>query len=107
MFERSVSIWLRDWSAAWMSAVAWGSCAAPAAGSAAVPAGATGLPGAGAEFAATDGALAGAVETVTGPASAGMLLAELGAAARVPVGHAVASAPTSGGSDCATATPQL
>jgi len=77
-----------------MSAVAWGSCAAPAAGSAAVPAGATGLPDAVAEFAAADGALAGAVETVTGPPCAGMLRAEPGAVARVPVAHAVASALT-------------
>src|SRR5437588_9065320 len=70
-----------------MSAVACGSCAAPAAGSTGAPAaGATGLPGAVAEFAA-----AGAV---TGPACAGMLRPEPGAAARVPVAHAVASAPT-------------
>ncbi|HWD72902.1 MAG TPA: hypothetical protein VG779_10275 [Actinomycetota bacterium] len=52
------------------------------------------MPGAVAEFAAADGPLAGAVETVTGPACAGVLRAEPGAAARVPVAHAVASAPT-------------
>src|SRR5438309_202286 len=73
-----------------MSAVAWASCASPAAG----PAAATGWPGEVAEFAAADGALAGAVEAVTAPACGGMVRAEPGAAARVPVAHAVASAPT-------------
>jgi hypothetical protein len=56
------------------------------------PAGAAGLPGEVAEFAAADGALAGAGET--GPACAGVLGAEPGAVARVPVAQAVASAPT-------------
>jgi hypothetical protein len=90
MVERSASIWLKDWSTAWESDVACGSCVAP-------PAGATGLPGTGAEVPAVGAAAAAGVfaaEALTGATWAGTTAGDAGVEARVPCAHPVASAPT-------------
>jgi hypothetical protein len=90
MVERSASIWLKDRSTACESAVACGSCVAPAAG-------AIGLPGVGAEVPAAAGVPAAGgfpVEALTGAACAGMPPGEAGVVARVLCAHPVANAPT-------------